>query len=88
MKTRSIPFQKQGPRNWGRVGGIKTALTSPKPTGTWFIDRAPSIGGLMTLQDRTFPTNNCDCAHLTYLAGKRPELHIDLRTDATDESGG
>ncbi|MBW2137647.1 MAG: CoB--CoM heterodisulfide reductase iron-sulfur subunit A family protein, partial [Deltaproteobacteria bacterium] len=43
------------------------------------IDRAPSIGGLMTLLDRTFPTNNCDlCTLSPHLAEEGRQLHIDV----------
>ena len=44
------------------------------------IDKAPSLGGLITLLDRTFPTNNCDmCTISPDLAESSREMHIDLK---------
>jgi len=64
----------------GGVGGIKAALDIAE-TGRdcVLIDKAPSIGGLMTLLDRTFPTNNCDlCTLSPHLAEGGRRLHINL----------
>jgi heterodisulfide reductase subunit A len=66
----------------GGVGGIKTALDLAEARrNVVLIDKAPSIGGLMTQLDRTFPTNNCDlCTLSPYLSESGRELHIDLLT--------
>ncbi len=66
----------------GGVGGIKTALDLAEAgRDVVLADKAPSIGGLMTLLDRTFPTNNCDmCTVAPHLAEGSRELHIDLQT--------
>lgn len=64
----------------GGVGGIKTALDLAEAgREVMLVDKAPSIGGLMTLLDRTFPTNNCDmCTISPYLAESGRDLNIDL----------
>jgi heterodisulfide reductase subunit A len=64
----------------GGVGGIKTALDLAEAgRDVVIIDKAPSIGGLMTQLDRTFPTNNCDmCTLSPYLAESGRDLRIEL----------
>ncbi len=64
----------------GGMGGIKTALDlAESGKNVVLIDKAPSIGGLMTLLDRTFPTNNCDlCTLSPHLAESGRQLHIEL----------
>ncbi|RPH49478.1 MAG: CoB--CoM heterodisulfide reductase iron-sulfur subunit A family protein [Desulfobacteraceae bacterium] len=50
----------------GGVGGIRTALDLAEARkNVILIDKANAIGGLMTLLDRTFPTNNCDLCTLS-----------------------
>jgi heterodisulfide reductase subunit A2 len=45
----------------GGIGGIRAALDlAEAQKNVVLIDQANVIGGLMTLLDRTFPTNNCD----------------------------
>ncbi|MEW5721571.1 MAG: FAD-dependent oxidoreductase [Thermodesulfobacteriota bacterium] len=65
----------------GGVGGLKTSLDlAEAERDVILIDKAPSIGGLMTQLDRTFPTNNCDmCTLSPHLAESGRELHIDIR---------
>jgi heterodisulfide reductase subunit A len=66
----------------GGMGGIKTALDlAEAERDVILVDRAPSIGGLMTRLDRTFPTNNCDlCTLSPHLSESGRELHMELRT--------
>jgi len=66
----------------GGMGGIKTALDlAESKQDVVLIDRAPTIGGLMTQLDRTFPTNNCDlCTLSPHLSESGRELHVDLMT--------
>ena len=66
----------------GGMGGIKTALDlAEAKRDVILIDRAPSIGGLMTQLDRTFPTNNCDlCTLSPHLSESGRELHVELKT--------
>jgi heterodisulfide reductase subunit A len=50
----------------GGVAGIKAAMDlAESRKEVLLIDKAPSIGGLMTQLDRTFPTNNCDLCTLS-----------------------
>lgn len=64
------------------VGGIRTALDLAEAgKDVVLIDKAPSIGGLMTQLDRTFPTNNCDlCTLSPHLSESGRELHVQLLT--------
>lgn len=66
----------------GGVGGMKAAMDLAEAgRDVVLIDKAPSIGGLMTQLDRTFPTNNCDlCTLSPQLAESTRELHIELMT--------
>lgn len=62
------------------MGGIRTALDlAESRRRVTLIDKAFSIGGLMTQLDRTFPTNNCDlCTLSPHLSETGRQLHIDL----------
>jgi len=64
----------------GGVGGIKAAMDLAEGgKDVLLIDKAPSIGGLMTQLDRTFPTNNCDlCTLSPHLAESARQFHIEL----------
>ncbi|MBN1847373.1 MAG: CoB--CoM heterodisulfide reductase iron-sulfur subunit A family protein [Deltaproteobacteria bacterium] len=65
----------------GGLGGIKAALDlAEADIDVVLIDKAPSIGGIMTQLDRTFPTNNCDlCTLSPHLAESSRTQHIDLK---------
>lgn len=64
----------------GGVGGIKASLDLAEAgRDVVLIDKAYSIGGLMTQLDRTFPTNNCDlCTLSPSLAEGSRSRHIEL----------
>lgn len=64
----------------GGVGGIKAAMDlSEARKDVVLIDKAASIGGLMTQLDRTFPTNNCDlCTISPRLSAGARQHHIEL----------
>jgi heterodisulfide reductase subunit A2 len=64
----------------GGVGGIKAAMDlSEAQRDVLMIDKAASIGGLMTQLDRTFPTNNCDlCTISPRLSAGARQRHIEL----------
>jgi heterodisulfide reductase subunit A len=64
----------------GGVGGIKAAMDlSEAGKDVLLIDQAPTIGGLMTQLDRTFPTNNCDlCTISPKLSAGARQQHIEL----------
>ena len=75
----------------GGVGGIRAALDiAESGSDVVLVDKACSIGGLMTQLDRTFPTNNCDlCTLSPHLSESGRELHIELKTmtNVTDVKG-
>ena len=64
----------------GGVGGIRAAMDlAESKRDVVLIDKAYSIGGLMTQLDRTFPTNNCDlCTLSPNLSESGRQLHIEL----------
>jgi len=64
----------------GGMGGIRAALDLAEAgRDVVLIDKAFSIGGLMTRLDRTFPTNNCDlCTLSPHLSESGRKLHIEL----------
>jgi heterodisulfide reductase subunit A len=66
----------------GGIGGIRTALDlAESGRDVVLVDKAVSIGGLMTQLDRTFPTNNCDlCTLSPHLSEAGRALRIDLQT--------
>jgi heterodisulfide reductase subunit A len=69
----------------GGMGGIRAALDLAEAgRDVVLIDKAFSIGGLMTQLDRTFPTNNCDlCTLSPHLSESGRQLHIELMTTTT-----
>lgn len=66
----------------GGLGGIRTALDLAEAgRDVVLVDKAFSIGGLMTQLDRTFPTNNCDlCTLSPHLSESGRRLHIEIQT--------
>jgi heterodisulfide reductase subunit A2 len=66
----------------GGLGGIRTALDlAESEKDVVLVDRDYTIGGLMTLLDRTFPTNNCDlCTISPHLSESSRQEHIELMT--------
>ena len=75
----------------GGMGGIRTALDlAEAQKNVVLIDKANAIGGLMTLLDRTFPTNNCDlCTISSTLSETNRNQYIELMplTQITHLSG-
>ncbi|MBI5586118.1 MAG: CoB--CoM heterodisulfide reductase iron-sulfur subunit A family protein [Deltaproteobacteria bacterium] len=75
----------------GGIGGIRTALDlAEAEKKVVLIDKANAIGGLMTLLDRTFPTNNCDlCTLSSTLSESNRSQYIQVRplTQLTQLSG-
>ncbi len=75
----------------GGIGGMKAAMDLAEAgKDVILIDKAPTIGGLMTQLDRTFPTNNCDlCTLAPYLEESARQRHIELLTlTQVDEVSG
>jgi heterodisulfide reductase subunit A2 len=78
----------------GGMGGIRTALDlAEAQKSVVLIDKANAIGGLMTLLDRTFPTNNCDlCTISSTLSETNRNQYIQLMpltqlSELTGEAG-
>jgi heterodisulfide reductase subunit A len=69
----------------GGLGGIRTALDlAEAEKDVILVDKAHTIGGLMTQLDRTFPTNNCDlCTLSPNLSESGRKQHIELLTMTT-----
>ena len=76
----------------GGVGGIRAALDLAEAgRDVVLIDKAFSIGGLMTQLDRTFPTNNCDlCTLSPHLSesGRQNQIELLSMTRLTGVKGG
>ncbi len=75
----------------GGIGGIRATLDLAEAgRDIILVDKAPSIGGLMTQLDRTFPTNNCDlCTISPHLSESGRQRHIEMMamTRVVDVSG-
>ncbi len=66
----------------GGMGGLRSTLDlAATGRDAILIDKDSSIGGLMTMLDRTFPTNNCDlCTLSSTLSETGRQKHIQLKT--------
>jgi len=64
----------------GGIAGIRATMDLAEAgRDVILIDKAFSIGGLMTQLDRTFPTNNCDlCTLSPHLSESGRQQHIDM----------
>ena len=50
----------------GGIGGISAALElANMGYKTYVVEKEPSIGGVMAMLDKTFPTNDCSACILT-----------------------
>jgi len=44
----------------GGIGGVQSSLDlADSGYKVYLVDRAPAIGGMMAMLDKTFPTNDC-----------------------------
>ena len=75
----------------GGIGGIRTALDlATSGRDVVLIDKACSIGGLVTQLDRTFPTNNCDLCTLSPQlseSGRQERIKLMTMTQLTGLEG-
>jgi len=64
----------------GGIGGIQAALDlAESGYRAYLIDRAPAIGGIMAMLDKTFPTNDCSMCILSpklVEADQHPNIEI------------
>ncbi|MCG6911800.1 MAG: FAD-dependent oxidoreductase [Deltaproteobacteria bacterium] len=75
----------------GGIGGIRAAMDlAESDRNVVLVDKAVSIGGLMTQLDRTFPTNNCDlCTISPRLSegGRQDRIELMTMTEVKGISG-
>ncbi|MBU1670512.1 MAG: FAD-dependent oxidoreductase [Actinobacteria bacterium] len=75
----------------GGVGGIQAALDlAESGFRALLLESAPSIGGIMAMLDKTFPTNDCSMCILSpklVEAGQHPNIEILSYTDLESISG-
>ena len=66
----------------GGIGGIQTALDlAESGYYVYLVEKSPSIGGVMTQLDKTFPTNDCSmCILSPKLVECGRHLNIELLT--------
>jgi heterodisulfide reductase subunit A len=75
----------------GGVAGIFAALElANMGHKTYLVEREPSIGGVMAMLDKTFPTNDCSACILTPVmvdAGNHPNLELLTYSEIEDVEG-
>jgi len=50
----------------GGIGGVQSSLDlADSGYKVYLVDRAPAIGGMMAMLDKTFPTNDCSMCILS-----------------------
>jgi heterodisulfide reductase subunit A len=75
----------------GGVGGVFAALELGKMGfKTYLVEKEPSIGGVMAMLDKTFPTNDCSACILTPVmveAGSHPNIELLTYSEVEDCEG-
>ncbi len=75
----------------GGVAGIFAALElANMGNKTYLVEREPSIGGVMAMLDKTFPTNDCSACILTPVmvdAGNHPNIELLTYSEVDDVEG-
>ena len=75
----------------GGVAGIFSALSlANMGHKTYLVEREPSIGGVMAMLDKTFPTNDCSACILTPVmvdAGAHPNIELLTFCEVDDVDG-
>jgi len=75
----------------GGVAGIFSALELAKMGfKTYLVEKEPSIGGVMAMLDKTFPTNDCSACILTPVmveAGNHPNIELLTYSEVEDVEG-
>ncbi len=75
----------------GGVGGIFSALElANMGYKTYLVEKEPSIGGVMAMLDKTFPTNDCSACILTPVmveAGSHPNIELMTYSEVADVEG-
>ncbi len=75
----------------GGVAGIFSALElANMGHKTYLVEKEPSIGGIMAMLDKTFPTNDCSACILTPVmveAGNHPRIELLTYSEVIDVDG-
>lgn len=75
----------------GGVGGIFAALElANMGYKTYLVEKEPSIGGIMAMLDKTFPTNDCSACILTPVmvdAAAHPNIEVMAFSEVADVDG-
>ncbi|WP_027183460.1 CoB--CoM heterodisulfide reductase iron-sulfur subunit A family protein [Desulfovibrio inopinatus] len=75
----------------GGVAGIFSALELANlGYKTYLVEKEPSIGGIMAMLDKTFPTNDCSACILTPLmvdVGNHPNIELMTYSEVIDVDG-
>jgi len=75
----------------GGIGGVQSALDlADSGYKVYLVDRAPAIGGIMSMLDKTFPTNDCSMCILSpklVAAGRHKDIHLMTLTEVLGIEG-
>jgi len=75
----------------GGIGGVQSALDlADSGYKVYLVDRAPAIGGIMSMLDKTFPTNDCSMCILSpklVAAGRHKDIELMTLTEVLGVEG-
>jgi heterodisulfide reductase subunit A2 len=75
----------------GGIGGVQSALDlADSGYKVYLVDRAPAIGGIMAMLDKTFPTNDCSMCILSpklVAAGRHKDIELMTLTEVMGVEG-
>ncbi len=75
----------------GGIGGVQSALDlADSGYKVYLVDRAPAIGGIMAMLDKTFPTNDCSMCILSpklVAAGRHKDIELMTLTEVLGVEG-
>ena len=75
----------------GGIGGVQSSLDlADSGFKVYLVDRAPAIGGIMAMLDKTFPTNDCSMCILSpklVAAGRHKDIELMTLTEVLGVEG-
>jgi len=75
----------------GGIGGVQSALDlADSGYKVYLVERAPAIGGIMAMLDKTFPTNDCSMCILSpklVAAGRHKDIELMTLTEVLGVEG-
>jgi len=75
----------------GGIGGVQSSLDlADSGYKVYLVDRAPAIGGMMAMLDKTFPTNDCSMCILSpklVAAGRHKDIELMTLTEVLGVEG-